>query len=309
VNTPALSAPTVTEFLRFWLRDVVPMTVRPTTAASYATIVENRLIPALGSVRLCRLSPEHIQSHLAAERRCGRAASTIRQSLRILRIALERARAFGWVDDNAARRVATPRVERSAIVPLAPADVRALLRAAKGRPVEQVVTLGLTGLRAGEVRGLRWNDIDLVRRLVHIRQTAQWSGHGLEISPPKTLGSVRTIKLPVFAFDPLRRTPPKERHGFVFKSRRARGAPLHGTTLSSWIAEAAAGAGLPHVTIHLLRHTAAAMLLESGVHLRVVMNVLGHSRVQTTIDLYGHLRPELHADAARAMDRWVRRQR
>ncbi len=61
--------------------------------------------------------------------------------------------------------------------------------------------------------------------------------------------------------------------------------------------------------MHLLRHTAAAMMLESAVHLRVVMNVLGHARLQTPLDLYGHLRPELHRDAAIAMDAWVRRQR
>lgn len=227
--------------------------------------------------------------------------------MRVLRIALEHAKGFGLVAENVARQVATPRVPRALVVPLSPAAVRGLLRRAEGRPVELAVVLGLSGLRAGEIRGLRWEDLDLRRRLAHVRRTAQWAGNGLIIVPPKTAASLRTIKLPAFAVRPLRCVPRPERRGYLYAG--ARGTPLHGTVIGRLLAELATRARLPRLTLHLLRHTAAAMMLESAVHLRVVTNVLGHSRLQTTLDLYGHLRPELHADAARAMDAWMHWQR
>jgi integrase len=294
-------------FLRWWMRDVVPYRVRPTTAASYDSVVRRRLIPAFGQRPMASLEAQEIQSHLAAELRAGWATTTVRQTLRVLRIALESAVELGLVNENVARRVATPRVERPVIIPMAPAEVRRLLRATSGFPIEHAVVLGLSGLRAGEVRGLRWSDLDLRRRTLHVRRTAQWSGNGLEIVPPKTAASRRSIKLPGFAIASLRKVPRGQRRGFLYAG--ARGTPLHGTVLGRWLAEASTRARLPRVTMHLLRHTAAAMMLESAVHLRVVMNVLGHARLQTTLDLYGHLRPELHRDAARTMDAWVLRQR
>lgn len=299
---------TVGAFLERWLDDVVAVSVRPTTAASYRYVVARRLIPEFGGTRLVELNATAVQGFLARELRRGQAASTVRQTLRILRVALERARRFGLVRENVARAVATPRVARPVIIPLDPRSVRGLLRAARGEPVERVLALGLMGLRAGEVRGLRWEDLEFARRRLHVRRTAQWAGRGLDILPPKTRASVRTLSLPRFVARALVRVPRRERRGFVFAGPR--GTPLHGTVLQRWLDALVERAGVKReVTMHLLRHTAAAMLLESAVHLRVVMNVLGHVRMQTTIELYGHLRPELHADAARVMDAWVHEQR
>lgn len=289
------------------MRNVVPLRVRTTTAAHYDTVVRRRLIPAFGSVGLSELEAEEIQAYLADDLRKGRAVTSVRQTLRVLRIALECALDLGLVDTNVGRKVSTPRVQRGVIVPFGPTEVRRLLRAAAGEPVELAVVLALSGLRAGEVRGLRWSDVDLRRRLVHVRRTAQWAGSGLEILPPKTPASVRSVKLPCFAVAPLQRVPKASRKGYL--SAGPRGTPLHGTVLGRWLAELSMAARVDGLTMHRLRHTAAAMMLESAVHLRVVMTVLGHARVQTTLDLYGHLRPELHRDAALAMDAWVRRQR
>lgn len=192
---------------------------------------------------------------------------TVRQTLRILRIALERARGFGLVKTNVAREVATPRVPRPVIVPLSPREVRALLRVTRGQPVGRMVVLGLAGLRAGELRGLQWGDLELRTRRLHVRRTAQWAGRGLDLLPPKTRASVRTIALPRFVVRELARVPRRQRQGLLFAGPK--GTPLHGTVLQRWLARAAGQArlGRDDVTVHLLRHTAAAMLLESAVHL------------------------------------------
>lgn len=309
MTRPLPKDPTVRQFITLWLRDVVTPGVRPTTAGGYRYICENRILPEWGHVRLRALRAIEVQAFLASELRRGQAPSTVRQTLRILRIALERARRFGLVKANVAREVATPRVARPVIVPLSPREVRALLRVTRGEAIGRLVVLGLAGLRAGELRGLQWGDVELRGRRLHVRRTAQWAGKGLEIVPPKTRASVRTIALPSFVVRELARVPRRRRKGFLFAS--VKGTPLHGTVLQRWLDRAVADArlGRDDVTVHLLRHTAAAMLLESAVHLRVVMNVLGHSRVQTTIDVYGHLRPELHAEAAATMDAWIHRQR
>jgi integrase len=301
--------PTVRQFISLWLRDVVGPGVRPTTAGGYRYICQNRILPEWGELRLRALRAVEVQAFLASELRRGQAPSTVRQTLRILRIALERARGFGFVKVNVAREVVTPRVPRPVIVPLAPGEVRALLRATRGDAVGRLVVLGLAGLRAGELRGLQWGDLDLRTRRLHVRRTAQWAGKGLDIVPPKTLASLRTIALPRFVVRELAKVSRRERRGFLFAG--VKGTPLHGTVLQRWLNRAVMKARLRRndVTVHLLRHTAAAMLLESAVHLRVVMNVLGHSRVSTTIEVYGHLRPELHAQAAATMDSWIYRQR
>ncbi|MFZ5445106.1 MAG: tyrosine-type recombinase/integrase [Myxococcota bacterium] len=301
--------PTFHQFIAVWLRDVVTHGVRPTTAGGYRYICENRILPEWGHLRLRALRAIEVQAFLASELRRGQAPSTVRQTLRILRIALERARSFGLVKTNVAREVATPRVPRPLIVPLSPREVRALLRVTRGQAIGRLIALGLAGLRAGELRGLQWGDLELRAQRLHVRRTAQWAGKGLVILPPKTGASLRTISLPRFVVRELALVPRRQRHGFLFAGEK--GTPLHGTVLQRWLARAVVQArlGRRDVTVHLLRHTAAAMLLESAVHLRVVMNVLGHARVQTTIDVYGHLRPELHAEAAATMDVWIHRQR
>lgn len=156
MTRPLPKDPTVRQFITLWLRDVVTPGVRPTTAGGYRYICENRILPEWGHVRLRALRAIEVQAFLASELRRGQAPSTVRQTLRILRIALERARRFGLVKANVAREVATPRVARPVIVPLSPREVRALLRVTRGEAIGRLVVLGLAGLRAGELRGLQW---------------------------------------------------------------------------------------------------------------------------------------------------------
>jgi integrase len=207
MTRPLPKDPTVRQFITLWLRDVVTPGVRPTTAGGYRYICENRILPEWGHVRLRALRAIEVQAFLASELRRGQAPSTVRQTLRILRIALERARRFGLVKANVAREVATPRVARPVIVPLSPREVRALLRVTRGEAIGRLVVLGLAGLRAGELRGLQWGDVELRARRLHVRRTAQWAGKGLEIVPPKTRASVRTIALPRFVVRELARVP------------------------------------------------------------------------------------------------------
>jgi integrase len=234
--------PTVRQFITLWLRDVVAPGVRPTTAGGYRYISDNRIVPEWGHLRLRALRAVEVQAFLASELRRGQAPSTVRQTLRILRIALERARGFGLVKTNVAREVATPRVPRPVIVPLAPREVRALLRVTRGQAIGRLIVLGLAGLRAGELRGLQWADLELRARRLHVRRTAQWAGRGLDILPPKTRASLRTIALPRFVVRELARVLRRQRRAFLFAGPK--GTPLHGTVLQRWLARAVVAARL-----------------------------------------------------------------
>jgi integrase len=173
------------------------------------------------------------------------------------------------------------------------------------------VLLGTTGLRLGEPLGLKWEDVDLAEGRLVIRGTLQrHPGRGLVFAPPKTEKSRRTIHLSEAARQSLMRhwQNEPERHarakdwmesGLVFTS--VHGGPVESGEINRTLTRALQRAGLPHIRVHDLRHTVASLLLEAGVHPKVVQELLGHSTIRLTLDTYSHLTPALHQQAARSM--------
>lgn len=174
------------------------------------------------------------------------------------------------------------------------------------------VLLGTAGLRLGEALGLEWVDIDLNTRRVRVRQAVQRRrGVGLVLLAPKTPRSRRSLQLTALAVEALeahrcneaeigrQKSTPASR--FVFTSRV--GGPMDGSRARSALDEALSRAGLPRIRVHDLRHTTASVLLELGVHPKVVQDLLGHSTIATTLDTYSHVAPGLHQEAVRQLDR------
>jgi len=175
------------------------------------------------------------------------------------------------------------------------------------------VLLGTAGLRLGEALGLEWVDVDLEARRVRIRQAVQRRrGVGLVLLSPKTPRSRRSVQLTEIAVEALRAhrllqnglrpikwiEAPSPR--FVFTSRV--GGPMDGSRARTALTEALLRAGVPRVRVHDLRHTTASVLLELGVHPKVVQDLLGHSTIAVTLDTYSHVAPGLHLEAIRQLD-------
>ncbi|MGH7869593.1 MAG: site-specific integrase, partial [Candidatus Dormibacteraceae bacterium] len=171
------------------------------------------------------------------------------------------------------------------------------------------VLLGTTGMRIGEALGLRWSDIDLETGRLEVRRALQFQqNNGLVFVEPKSSRSRRTLHLAAGTVEKLHRHqiiqsrerefagPEWQEQGLVFPNLKGR--PLGHSTVSASFAGALKTAGAKRIRIHDLRHTAATLLLKSGVHPKVVQEFLGHSSISLTLDTYSHVVPSLHEEIA-----------
>jgi|SRR5579875_1276559 len=304
---------TVARFLERWLEDVVRPTVRPKTYASYRQLVRLYLLPGLGSLRLAQLTPADVQRFLNAQLARGLAPRTVAYLHAILRRALGQAEKWGLVARNVARLVTPPHVQRTEVQPLTVAQVRRLLATAQDDRLAALYILAVSlGLRQGELLGLRWQDVDLERGTLSVQYQLQRVDGRLQLIAPKTARSRRTLELPAPVVAALRAHqrrqhaerlaagPAWQESGLVFTS--AHGTPLDPRNVVRHFHGLLAQAGLPPKRFHDLRHTAASLLLAEGVDIRVVQQILGHSQIALTANLYAHVMPVLLKDAARKME-------
>lgn len=312
----------VGEYLRAWLEESAKPKVRPTTYATYRMYVERHLIPGLGKVYLDKLTPQQVQAFVNAkvrEVRTSRGSEertltprTVQQMHAILRKALNQAMKWGLVERNVATLIDVPRVTHAEIAPLTPDEAKCLLTAIQGNRLEALYTVALAcGLRQGEALGLRWQDIDLTAGTLTVRVQLQRIGRARVLVEPKTARSRRTLDLPAICVAALKRHRARqaeerlvagaewEDQGMVFTTTR--GTPLDGTTVTHYFQQELEKAGIRRQRFHDLRHACASFLLLQGVSPRVVMELLGHSQIGITMNLYTHVMPSLKRDAADRM--------
>ena len=190
-----------------------------------------------------------------------------------------------------------------------PQQARTFLAAVEGdRFYALWVLLLTTGMRRGELAGLRWCDVDLDARVLSVVRTRVSVAYSVCESDPKTRSSRRTITLDARVVGVLRahrRRQLEERlawggawtdTGYVFT--REDGWPMHPERISVLFSRLVEIAGVPKIRLHDLRHTSASLALASGVHPKVVGERLGHSSISVTLDLYSHVMPSLQAEAA-----------
>lgn len=300
-------------FLAGWVTDVHQY-VRPATHREYARHVAHYWTPELGSVELTALTPAHVERAMARlEKRVSK--MTVRHARATLRRALHDAQRQGLVTRNVASLSRVPKVERREMHALTRDEASRLVEATTDDPYGPLFAVAVgTGLRLGELLGLRWSDIDLDARSLTVRRAlSRAEGGGFAFGDPKTARSRRTVMLPAVAVDGLRRqrvrqaeaklaagTAWQDRDGLVFTDDVGRWIHPNGVS-HAWRATADR-LGFT-VRLHDLRHTAATLMLAAGVPLKVVSETLGHSSIAITADVYAHVTPDLRREAADAMDR------
>jgi integrase len=300
----------VADFLDRWLEDAAKPTIRATTHASYQGILQNHIQPKIGGITLSRLTPIHVQAMYASLEREG-ASPRLRQLVHaVLRRALQQALKWDLVYRNACDAVDPPRVPKRDPAALSSDQVAALLAAAKGHRLEALLMVAVgTGMRLGEIFALQWQNVDLVRAAIHVRQTLTEIGGTLTLNEPKTPKSRRRIDLPksvVAALEAHRQRMREEGFGeeeasWVFTNTT--GGPLRrGRFQTNVFKPLLKAAGLPDIRFHDLRHTSASLLLAAGVHPKIVQERLGHSQIGTTLDIYSHALPTMGLDAAARLD-------
>jgi integrase len=303
---------TVGEWLGLWINST-RAEVSPKTHERYAEIVRCYLAPALGGIRLQRLTASDIQKGYNNFTRTP-SPRTHRHIHRILKSALARAVEQQALPRNpAALRMALSKVEPKPITVLTVEQSARLLQALKHTTTYWPVLIALaTGMRRGKILALRWKNVELDQGVVRVvGSLEQTRKGGLRFKATKT-EKARAVTLPRFAVEELRRWKREQAEGlFTLGVRqggetlvcaRLDGAPKRPDSMTNEFLCLMRKADVPRVRFHDLRHSHATQLLASGVHPKIVQERLGHSTITLTLDLYSHVSETMQSDAAVRLD-------
>ncbi len=295
-----------------WYEDVLSHQVAPSAAKNYRSVAVHHIVPVLGRKKLLDLTTADVDRLIAKKLSEGKSVSTVRRIRSVFAQALDQAMRWGWVNRNAATLARAPKMTRREGRTLTQDQARAFLATLQGHRLEVLFTLMLaTGLRRGEALGLMWKDYDSDRQVLLVRRQLQREQDGLVTREPKTSRSRRVVNVPPQMSDLLarhRRDQDSARKvagkgwqesGFIFTN--GFGGPLDPRNLLREFKKVCETAGLGDWHVHELRHSAASLMLAQGVKLQVVSEVLGHSSIRMTADVYGHILDPDRESAAVAM--------
>lgn len=292
---------TVAEYVDMWLRDVAPTTgIKETTLEDYRKALDLWVKPHVGTVKVARLTPMHVQQMMRKLQDKGLAPATRGLARTVLGLSLAWGAEVGILPRNVVSLTKGPKISKSArlddLLDRAEAE-RVLAAAADDRLHAFAVVCLRRGLRRGEALALRWADIDFEADELYVRGTLKSvKGKGLVVDLPKTRNAERVIPMGgqvSAALERRRELQQAERDyagdlwhdtGFVFT--RDDGRPIYPGTATTWWRNLAERAGLGRRRLHASRHTFATLALEDGVPLEVVSAVLGHANLSITADVY-----------------------
>jgi integrase len=301
-------------FLEQWLESVYKPTVKPNSYKQYRAAIRTHLIPSLGHIPIQKLTAAKVQAFYTQKLDEGLAPRTVIAIHSVLHRALEIAVKWGLVPRNITKLVSLPHAERYEAQTLTVEQAGKLLEAARGSRIEALLLVAVTtGMRRGELLALHWDDVDLEKGVLYIRRTmSKIAGYGYMESEPKTRTGRRKVVLPDVAVEVLKehrvrqdqiRSDAGEKwheHGIVFCNNF--GGFFNPDRLLKIFNKLLRDAGLLHMRFHDLRHSAATILLTSGVHPKVVQERLGHSTIAMTLDVYSHVLPSIQQEAADKID-------
>ncbi len=306
---------TIGEYLDRWLSDAVRGTVRESTFSRDKYLVTNHVKPSIGRLKLKNLNALHLQGLYRERQDSGLSPSTVQKIHHVLHKALGQAMRWDLIPRNPADLVKAPRPTPKEMHPLSAPEVRRLLVAATGDRLEALYVLAVhTGMRRGELLGLKCEDVDLDSAAVRVlrTQTRTDNGRRLSLGEPKTTKSRRTVRLAPRALEALRshrarQAEEKLKSGSLFQDQSLVFAGEGGGLINPSnlrqrsFAPLVKRAGLPQITFHDLRHTCASLLFQMKVHPKFVQELLGHASVAITLDTYSHMLPGMGGEAAHAL--------
>jgi integrase len=315
------SSMTVSAWTRIWLDTMLKASSRKaTTNETYDGYARAHLLEGtLADVRLDQLGPSHVEAWLAGMtahrmktdgKPAAVSSSTKRQALIVLRLVLDAAMREELIRRNVARIVDRPRVERQDALHYDSDEIRRLIEASKDHRLgDFLIVAAYTGMRKGELLGLRWQDVDMTAGSIRVTGTLARVGGKLTRVDPKTDKGRRTVPLTDEAVAALRSTKRRQARerlaageawtdsGLVFTTEA--GTPVDPRNALRWFKIVCSTAGVRVGKIHEMRHAAASVLLANGVPMPIVSDIMGHSSITVTVDMYGHMSPSQVAEQMR----------
>jgi integrase len=303
--------------LDLWLDECERLDRSPTTLRTYRSQIDKTIRPALGKLKVAKLSARHLDDLYGAMKDQGRTPKTIRNHHAIISSALHQAVRWGWVRENVAERARPPQVGQRRVKAPSVDSVRAVVAAAEERDPRLAPLLmlaALTGMRRGELCALRWSDVDLERGELDVSRSVVVAVGGLAQKSTKT-DRFRRVALDEVGIQLLRQhlgnvetkaqdagaTVPAE--AYVFSPSLDGRQPFRPDNVTSFFIRVRNSLGLRDVRLHDLRHFTATQLIGAGVDVRTVAGRLGHADPSLTLRVYSHLIEERDRAAASVMGR------
>jgi integrase len=289
------STRTTAEYVNWWLSEVGPHQIRPSTMSIYRGQARVYIIPLIGNIPLTQLKPEHVRTmmnQMLARGKSNYLAGKVRNALSSM---LTTALKMEFVHRNVAQLVDPPAHKAKERHTWTKEQVTLFLDSIRGHNYYPIFLIMFCyGLRKGEAIGLRWQDIDFEKDVIHIRQNlVMTADHEIYIGEPKTEASIRDLPLmPIVkeALLKLRKEPvhPDVKDDLVFHTKI--GTPIDGHTLLRLFGDLAYKLGLPRLTLHEIRHTVTSILINDlQVPPKEAQAILGHASIVTTLQFYTHV--------------------
>ncbi len=308
----ARSMETFESYAHHWLTNIAPAKSGPSSLAQYETMMRTHILPQLGPIELQKLDANAIDQFYTLCRKHGLAPVTVGNLHSVLKRILKSAVKAGKLASSPMERIQTePNARPDEVEVLDEEQLARLLDHLKGHWLYLPTLLVVhTGLRRGEVCGLRWKDLNVSVGELRVAQAIGRVGNKIGVTTLKTKRSRRSLKLPPNLLNELVQHK-KERAAFTLKlpgkddliCTMPDGKPLHPVVLSHTFAQKVREAGLPPTKFHGLRHFHISYLLKNGVPVHVVSVRAGHANASVTLNTYAHLMGEEDQRAAEQSDK------
>ena len=304
---------TVEQWMDEWFENVCKIKVRPSSHQTYRGYIDHHVAPNIGKIPLEKLSTMDLQKLYRKLMNKGRverieskdqpkglSAKTVRNINQVISSAMDFAVAQKIISENPCKAVSLPKVEHKEMQTIPTEQLQAFLQEAKATGVYEMYYIELaTGLRRGELLGLKWTDIDWKNGIIKVRrQVARVDGQIVE-APLKTKNSYRAVSISSQAIEVLREQKRKTNDTYVFPSPN--GGPISPDSVNNMLKRVLERAGIPKVRFHDLRHTFATIALQNGVDIKTVSGMLGHFSAGFTLDTYAHVTTAAQKEAAQTM--------
>ena len=309
---------TVGSWLEVWMENYAKVKLRPSTFKTSQGFLKNHIKPQIGSIPLADLTSLDLQrfyKHLldggrvdrieAKKKPKGLAPKTVRNIHQMICSAYNLAMEQRLVTKNPTQGCALPKVEHKEMKTLTADQLSAFFREARDSGVYELYYLDLaTGLRRGELLGLKWTDVDLDRGILKIQRAISRQNGKVVEAPLKTKNAYRTLPLSADAISVLKMQKCKVNSSeWVFPSPT--GGPMSPDSVLHMLQRVLKRAALPRIRFHDLRHTFATLALENGMDVKTLSAMLGHVSAATTLDIYTHITDDMQRAAAENIDRGI----
>jgi len=311
------SSITLGEWLERWLNEYKKPILRPSTYASYSKDIANHILPYLGSKRITQLKTAEIQKHYNRLLESGRmqdngkgkglSNATVRGIHMILREALDSAVREGLIPKNPADGTSPPKIHRKEKQVLTKNQIETFMKLIERDEewYDFFYTEIITGMRQGEICGLRWEDFDEANHTLRVARSVDFVHKDLVVGETKTEDGKRTIYLPDSLWRLLTERKMKSFSEWIFPNLLKPEWPLNPSRAYRQLKKLLEIGGLPSIRFHDLRHTFTSHAANSGIAPKTLSEIVGHSKASFTLDHYAHVTNDMQKNAANIVTNYI----